>query len=130
MATPLILVIDPSAVTRSMYGDYFRHAGYDVAEAGDATEGVRLFNELGPRLVVAEVSDEPEWREAMGALRSPEPGRRTPVILCSTRIDPRRPAPPAGIDVDVALAKPVSPRALLLEVSDLLNPVAWARRRG
>lgn len=126
MATALILVIDPSAVTRSMYGDCFRHAGYDVAESEDATEGVRLFTELGPRLVVTELSDDPEWREAIGAFRSPEPGRRTPVILCSTRIDRRWPAPPAGIDVDVALAKPISPRALLLEASDLLAPRAVA----
>lgn len=126
MATPLILVIDPSAITRSMYGDCFRHAGYDVAEAADAAEGVRLFHELGPRLVVSEVSDGPEWREAIGALRSPEPGRRTPVILCSTRIDPRHPAAPAGIDVDLALAKPVLPRTLLLEASYLLEPLAVA----
>lgn len=121
MGKALILLIDPSAATRSMYADCFRHHGYDVVEAEDAAEGLRLFARFDPRLVVAELSDDPEWLDAIRMLRALVPGLHTPVILCSTRIDAFTPAPPQGIEADVALAKPVSPRALLTQADDLLR---------
>ena len=115
-----ILLIDPSAVTRSMYADCLRHYGYDVVEAEDAAEGLRLFARLDPALVVTELSDDPGWLDAIRMLRALVPGQRTPVILCSTRIDPFCPVLPAGIDADDALAKPVSPRELVARVDALL----------
>ena len=113
MRKALILLIDPSAVTRAMYADCLRHHGYDVVEAEDAAEGLRLFARLDPDLVVTELSDEAAWLDAIRRLRALVPGQRTPVIVCSTRISPFCPVLPAGIDADAALAKPVSPRALL-----------------
>lgn len=120
MQNALILIIDTSPETRSMYAEYFRYHGYSVAEAADASEGVRLFQKLQPNLVVTELSDEAEWLQAIRILRWPETGGRTAVIACSTWIDPKWPVVPPGIDVDVALAKPTSPRTLLLEAEQLL----------
>lgn len=122
MEKALILIIDKSPATRSMYADCFRYYGYAVAEAADGVEGVRLFNELQPDLIVTELSDEPEWIQAIQALRWSDAGRETALIACSTRIDRSWPFPPAGVDVDVALAKPTSPHALLQEAEQLL---AW-----
>ena len=120
MGKALILLIDPSAATRSMYRDRFRHAGYEVVEAEDAAEGLRLFARLDPRLVVTELSDDARWLDALRMLRALVPGQRTPVILCSTRINPFSPVSPDGVDADVALAKPVSPRHLLAVADDVL----------
>ena len=115
-----ILIIDKSPETRAMYAEYFRYHGYRVVEAADGAEGVRLFAQLQPDLVVTELSDEPEWARAIRLLRWPKTGGVTAVIACSTWIDRNRPAAPAGIDVDVALPKPTSPRKLLRVAQELL----------
>lgn len=120
MAKELILIIDASAETRSMYGDYFRYHGYEVAEAPDAAEGVQLLSELRPDLVVTELSEEPEWVEGIRTLRRSGTGEERAMIACSTRIDPTWPCAPPEIDVDRALPKPLSPRVLLLEAQAVL----------
>jgi CheY-like chemotaxis protein len=127
MEKPLILIIDRSEYTRAMYGDCFRHHGYAVMEAADGVEGLNLFREVEPDLVVTEVSRDPDWIEAIRAMRSPGPGRHTATIACSVTIDPAWPFAPAGFDVDLALAKPISPRALLLQAERVL---AVRSRRG
>lgn len=120
MARALILIIDPSPETRAMYGDCFRHHDFTVMEAAEGGEGVRLLPVLEPDLVVTELTEEPKEFRALNTLRWPRPGRETAMILCSVRIDPRWPHAPHGIDVDVVLPKPLSPRALLLEAEHLL----------
>ena len=120
MPKALILLIDPSAVTRAMYADCLRHHGYDVVEGADAAEGLRLFARLDPDLVVTELSDEAAWLDAIRMLRALVPGQRTPVIVCSTRINAFCPVPPEGIDADVVLAKPMSPRQLVRVAGYLL----------
>jgi len=120
MEKTLVLIIDASSDTRSMYADYFVHHGYAVAEAAHGAEGVRRFHDLRPDLIVTELSEEPEWVHALQAMRWPEVGLETAMIACSTMIDSAWPAAPAGIDVDVALPKPTSPRTLLLEARELL----------
>jgi CheY-like chemotaxis protein len=132
MERALILIIDTSAETRAIYGDYFRHHGYAVAQAADSAEAVRLYYELRPNLIVTELSEDPEWVQAIRTLRRPNAGLETPLIACSTTIDQRWPFPPPGIDVDVALPKPTSPRALLLEAQRLLarGPSARAGAAG
>jgi CheY-like chemotaxis protein len=97
-----ILIIDKSPETRAMYAEYFRYHGYRVVEAADGAEGVRLFAQLQPDLVVTELSDEPEWARAIRLLRWPKTGGVTAVIACSTWIDRNRPAAPAGIDASGA----------------------------
>lgn len=120
MAKALILMIDRSATTRSMYRDCFRHHGYEVVEAEDAADGLRLFARWDPQLVVTELDDDPGWLDAIRMLRALVPGRHTPVILCSTRIETSTPVLPEGLEVDMALPKPISPRELLTQASDLL----------
>lgn len=120
MPKALILIIDESEVTRAMYGDYFRHHGFAVAEAANGTEGLRLFRQRRPDLIVTELSDRPEWMQSIRSIRALA-GRRTAMIACSTTIDATWPVAPPGLDVDVALAKPISPRALLDQAQHLLG---------
>jgi DNA-binding response OmpR family regulator len=121
MGKALILIIDPSRETRAIYADYFRFHGYDVVEAGDGAEGVRLYGELAPDLVVTELSGDPDWVPALGVVRSRGAGSRTPIIACSTVIDAHWPYAPSGLEVDSALAKPTSPRKLLMVAEHLLS---------
>jgi CheY-like chemotaxis protein len=128
MQMPLILIIDQSAETRAIFGDYFRYHGYTVAEASSGAEGLRLFHELRPDLIVTELSNEPEWLEAMREMRGQRDGRRPATIICSIMIDPSWPFAPAGYDADLALAKPISPRALLLQAQQVLRARSRAAR--
>lgn len=128
MQKALILVIDPSSDTRAMYGDYFRHHGYAVAEAADGAEGVRLFEQLRPDLIVTELSAEPEWLRSIQRIRGQGDGPRTAMIACSTTIDATWPAVPHDIEVDLALAKPISPRALLQQAELVLDSHASGAR--
>jgi CheY-like chemotaxis protein len=124
MDKALILIIDESGDTRAMYGDYFRYHGYAVAEAADGLEGLRLYYKLQPDLVVTELSDEPEWIRALRTMRGHGHGRKTATIACSTTIDASWPYAPPGVDVDMALPKPISPRTLLLQAQHLLRAVS------
>lgn len=128
MEKRLILLIDPSAYTRAMYGDYFRFHGYAVMEAADGPAGLNLANEIEPDLVVTEVSSEPEWVEAIRTLRARGPGRKKATIACSVRIDAAWPFAPRGFDVDLALPKPISPRALLLQAERVMAARSRASR--
>ena len=122
MHKPLILIIDTDPDTRSMYAEYFRYQGYRAAEAEDGMDACQLFPypELQPSVVVTELSEAPEWMEAIARLRRPGPGRETPLIACSTLIDPSWPFPPAWLDADVALPKPATPAVLFQEAQQLL----------
>jgi CheY-like chemotaxis protein len=128
MEKPLILLIDPSVDTRAMYGEYFRFHGYTVAEAADTAEALRLFPELQPDLVVTEFSLDPEWCDAIRAMRDQGNGYKTATILCSVMIDAAWPFAPPGIEADLALPKPISPRALLLQAEQVLRARLRARR--
>jgi DNA-binding response OmpR family regulator len=119
MHKPLILIIDTSPETRSMYAHYFRYNGYRVVQADDGEEVVRMFPGMRPALVITELSEDPGWARALRLLRWPRSGGKTAVIACSTMIDRWR-GVPEGIDVDVALPKPTSPRTLLREAERLL----------
>ena len=121
MGKALILLIDPSAATRAMYGDCLRHQGYGVLEAENAVEGLRLFARFDPALVVSELTPDPLWLDGLRMLRALVPGLHTPIVLCTSRINPFSPVPPEGVDADVVLAKPVSPRILLRAVDQLLG---------
>jgi DNA-binding response OmpR family regulator len=121
MVDGLILIIDGSEYTRAMYSEYFRYHGYSVAEAGNATEGLHLARQLKPDLIVTELSDEPAWLWSIRRIRDGRAGHRPWIIACSTIIDASCPFGPPGVDVDLALAKPISPRALLLQMQLLLQ---------
>jgi DNA-binding response OmpR family regulator len=121
MAKALILIIDESRDTRTMYADYFRYHGYAVAEAANGMEGARISREIQPDLIVTELTGEVDWLRAIRVVGHNGTARETAVIACSTVIDPCRPWLPHGVDIDAALAKPASPRTLLHEVEHLLG---------
>jgi DNA-binding response OmpR family regulator len=119
MQRALVLIVDASRATRDMYADFLRHHGYEVAEAGDCTEGVRVFRALRPDVVVTELTGGPESAEAISEMRAATPAGESLLIACSTYVEQHRPSL-AEIGLDAALPKPTSPRALLREIEWLL----------
>jgi CheY-like chemotaxis protein len=52
---PVILVIDDSAEFRNLLREALTREGYDVVEAADGQEGLRLFDECRPDLVLLDI---------------------------------------------------------------------------
>lgn len=129
MKSPLILIIDSSRETRTMYADYFRYHGFTVAEAADGTEGGRFCREQRPDLIVTELYNEGDWLQAIRVVRDDGSAPQTAIVACSTLIDSSKPCAPAGLGIDSAMGKPTSPRSLLAEVQRLLGLVPSAVSR-
>jgi CheY-like chemotaxis protein len=123
MQKALILIVDENQATRTMYADYLRHHGYAVVEADGTGMDVELSESLRPDLVVTELPSDWEWLQAIRVMRGDGTTRHCVIIACSTHIEPDWPCAPPGLEVDRALPKPTSPRALLQEVQQLLGHV-------
>lgn len=122
MADATILLIDPSAATRTMYADYLRHHGLHVTEACDLADAIGVVVAAAPAVIVTELLI-PGYDAIAGIrmFRRLEATRYARVLACATAIDPVWPYAPPGAEVDSALQKPVPPSALLTEVRYLLR---------
>jgi diguanylate cyclase (GGDEF)-like protein/PAS domain S-box-containing protein len=79
---PLILIIDDDKMFRQMGRDSLEQAGFEVAEAEDGGEGLRLFGERTPDLVLLDV----EMPKINGfalceEIRQSDRGGQTPVLM-------------------------------------------------
>ena len=79
---PLILIVDDAKMVRQMGRDSLEQAGFDVVEAEDGEEGLRLFGERTPDLVLLDV----EMPKVNGfavceEIRQSDLGAATPVLM-------------------------------------------------
>lgn len=80
--TPLILVVDDDIVIRSMLKKALQNQGYDVVEAPNGSEGVELFRNLHPDIVLLDVlMPMMDGFEACTLMRKMDPERTVPVIM-------------------------------------------------
>ena len=79
---PLILIVDDAKLIREMGRDAFEAAGFEVAEAEDGEEGLCLFRELGPDLVLLDVEmPKVDGYTVCEEIRQSEHGSQTPVLM-------------------------------------------------
>lgn len=121
MPEKTVLVIDADEDMRSILGEMLRCAGYAPLPAASAAEGVRLLREQRPLLVILEpyAFGPDRWAEIASLHRGQEPGP-APIVAVSTLVLEGAEAGAAGCAR--FLAKPVSPRAVLGQIEDLLGP--------
>ena len=78
----LILVVDDSATLRLMASDALQEAGFDVVEAGDGQEGLRIFRERRPSIVLLDVNmPHLDGYGMCEAIRGASTGSSTPVLM-------------------------------------------------
>lgn len=121
-APPLVLIIDDGEDNRIMYRAYLEHAGYEVAEAADATTGLALAKELQPSVVVMDLSMPGLDGWAATKLLKDDPVTTAiGIVALSAFHEPpsRRRAREAGADFFVA--KPCLPSELALHVSECIR---------
>ena len=118
-----ILVIDDEPVIRVLLRQLLEKNGFTVIEAGDGLEGIRLFNQKQPDLVITDLIMPNE--EGLGVIRALKQARdNVPIIAMSGGG-----VGSADIYLDLAekmgagasFEKPFDPKAVLASVKALLD---------
>lgn len=120
--SPLILVVDDFEDNRAMYAEYLSYSGYDVEQACDGEEAVRMTQELLPDVVVMDLSlPVLDGWEATRRLKADPRTRSIPVIALTGHAlaGHSRGAREAGCDA--FLAKPCLPDKLVEKVKELIG---------
>jgi CheY-like chemotaxis protein len=126
-----ILVADSLPSERAAAAAILQAHGYQVIEAGDGEEAVRLAREQRPDLIVADIRlPKLSGFQVVRALKDPfHPGNaecwRTPVILTTHKLRGKDTQYALHLGVGALLAKPITPADLCSRVERLLS----ARRR-
>ncbi|MEZ5099160.1 MAG: response regulator [Thermoleophilia bacterium] len=125
---PLVLVADDDADIRALVAFRLRKSGYDVLEAGNGSEALRLAKERRPALAVL------DWMmpgltgvEVVEHLRADPATAQVPVLLLTARVQEADVARGLEAGADGYLKKPFSPKELSERVGEAL---ASGRRRA
>lgn len=118
-----VLVIDDSKTVRLSVERSLSQAGYAVRAAPDGREGVRLWQEMQPALVITDIMmPERDGIETMMEIRRRAPRAK---ILAMTGYNHSGsvdfPEMLRRLGADDVLTKPFGPEALLAKVATLLN---------
>ena len=78
-----VLIVDDSALNRTILKDYLLEVGFEVFEAGTQHEAEEIYNRIHPELVIKDLFMA-DWDaiESIGFFRSNGP--KTKIIICST----------------------------------------------
>ena len=119
MAAATILVIDDSPTMREMIASVLRRGGYEVVTAADGDEGLRVFRERVPDLVVLDLHmpGMNGW-ETLERLRTIS---ERPVIMLTAAADERSRVRGLMRGADDYVVKPASAAELLARVMALLR---------
>lgn len=124
MATKRVLIVEDNFDNRAIYSVLLQHAGYDVLQAPDGEEGVRLASRDHPDVILMDLSMPvlDGW-QALKRLKSDPDTASIPVFALSAHVlfegDFDR-ALEAGFDG--YFTKPVEPKRVLEEISERIGP--------
>lgn len=122
MTMPAILVVEDDKHSRRINCTALGSAGYEIHEADNGTDGIRLAVEIAPDLIVMDLAlPGTGGIEAIARIKQ-EMGKRSPLILvlsAHAMKEDLEAARHAGCDV--YLAKPIDPFDLVHEVGRLLE---------
>jgi PAS domain S-box-containing protein len=118
---PRVLVVDDNEAPRSALAYALRQAGYEVAEAADGEEGVRMARQVLPGLVLMDLSmPVMDGWTATRQLRRERGDASLPVVAVTAQILSPTEQAEAELVFDEVLAKPVTAARLLDTVGRLL----------
>jgi two-component system, cell cycle response regulator DivK len=118
---PLILIVEDHADTREMYAQYLAISGFRTAEAGSGQEAIGRAAEIGPNLIVTDLSlPGLDGCEVIGRLKADEGTRHIPVIALTAHADSASAERARQAGCASFLTKPCLPDALVAEIKRLL----------
>ena len=125
---PLILIVDDDAVIRLTVRKTLRESGFLTVEAGNGAEGLTLFENKGPDLVMLDVMmPGPDGFSVCRSIRALPSGGMTPVVFMTGLDDTRSINLAFEIGATDFITKPINVRTLphhlryLLRASDTLR---------
>jgi DNA-binding response OmpR family regulator len=119
---PLVLVADDDADIRALVTFRLERAGYDVVEASDGEEALRLAREQTPDLAVLDVMmPKLTGEEVTRRIRGDAATHRMPVILLTARVQEDDVARGFEAGADDYIKKPFSPQELRARVQAVLG---------
>ena len=119
---PLVLVADDDADILALVSFRLQRAGYDIVQAGDGEEALRLARERRPDLAVLDVMmPRLTGDEVTRQLRASEETSRIPVILLTARVQEVDVARGFEAGADDYIKKPFSPQELRARVQAILG---------
>ena len=118
-----VLVVEDDAEMRLAYRALLEHAGWEVAEAGNGEDALRLAGAVIPALVVVDISipGVDGW-ETTRRLKLDERTRAVPVIMVTGHALDADRQRATELGCDGYLVKPIAPQELLDEVERLAVP--------
>lgn len=124
MQNKTVLVVDDEPDQREIYRVVLRHAGYEILEAADAVDGIRLAHAHRPDLILLDIAlPAIDGWEAARRLKADPATAAIPICAISARLLPtyeRDRIAAAGFEC--YLLKPVEPRLVLREVEERIGP--------
>jgi two-component system cell cycle response regulator DivK len=117
-----ILLVEDHEDNRNVYRTILHHFGYQVVEAPDGREGIRLARERLPDLILMDVGiPYIDGCDATRVLKADPETRAIPVIALTAYASPEDRQQAADAGCDGFLAKPVDPRRVIAEVERFLG---------
>ena len=116
-----ILVVDDERVITDVVEEYLRHAGYEVAIAGDGRDAINLVQEWGPDLVVLDLML--PGLDGLEVCRLIRMDSSIPIIMLTALGDETDRIVGLELGADDYVAKPFSPRELVARVRSVLRRV-------
>lgn len=121
-ARPVVLVADDEDDVRALVVYRMSKAGYEVVEATDGEQAVRLAKERLPALAVVDVMmPKVDGYEVTRQLRADEATRRMPIILLTARAQDQDVQRGFAAGADDYIRKPFSPQELRARVQAILG---------
>jgi len=118
---PIVVLAEDNEDTRRVYGLILRHFGYEVEEATNGAEAVRLVREVRPSLVLMDIGlpNLDGW-QASRLLKADPVTARIPLVAFSARVDSTADLGREA-SFDGYLLKPIAPRELVRRVDAYLT---------
>jgi two-component system phosphate regulon response regulator PhoB len=117
-----ILVVEDEADIAALVAYQLAHAGYRVHTAGSGAEAMRAIQADPPDLIVLDLMlPEMSGTDVLRTLRSRKETQHTPVIILTARGDEVERVEGFELGADDYIAKPFSPRELVMRVRAVLR---------
>ncbi|WNZ22853.1 response regulator transcription factor [Leptolyngbya sp. NK1-12] len=117
-----VLIVDDDITLRTALTRYLQNRGYSVQEATSGVEGLNLFEQNPPDVVVSDVlMPEMDGLEFCRRLRATRSGQLVPFIFLSTRKDVDDRVQGHQMGADDYLVKPFDPKELVAKIEAQLE---------
>lgn len=121
-AAKTVLLVEDNEDNRTVYRTILEHFGYEVVEARNGEDGIRMAREEHPDLILMDISIPviDGW-EATKILKADENTRHIPIIALTAHALATDRAKAEEVGCDGYLAKPCEPRRVVAEVERFLG---------